>query len=174
MSTFDDILFDVESKQHVKEMNYNLSNLIRKRRREERKLKRIIVITALLCVIFLISLFMFIMFEDVILDRFSNNKGIEVEAVASQIIQDEFEPEDDILYGHKAETYSDWSLFISDNLPNMKSHEFLMTNYCGCSKCCGKWSSGYEYIATGALGTKLIPFESIAVDPDVIPLGTTL
>ena len=48
------------------------------------------------------------------------------------------------------------------------------TAYCGCSKCCGKWSSGSESDAVGAKGTKLKAYQSIAVDPKVIPLGTIL
>lgn len=51
---------------------------------------------------------------------------------------------------------------------------FLVTNYCGCSKCCGKYSGGSQSEAYGALGTKLTPYYSIAVDPNLIPLGTIL
>lgn len=51
---------------------------------------------------------------------------------------------------------------------------FLVTNYCGCSKCCGKYSGGSQSEAYGALGTKLTPCYSIAVDPNLIPLGTIL
>ena len=54
------------------------------------------------------------------------------------------------------------------------SATFKVTYYCGCSKCCGKWSSGSESEATGAAGTKLKPFYSVAVDRKVIPLGTIL
>ena len=54
------------------------------------------------------------------------------------------------------------------------SATFKVTHYCGCSKCCGKWSSGFEDKATGALGTNLKAYQSIAVDPKVIPLGTIL
>lgn len=50
--------------------------------------------------------------------------------------------------------------------------EFTVTYYCGCAKCCGKWSDGYEDTATGKSGTQLTPYYSIAVDPDIIPLGT--
>lgn len=54
------------------------------------------------------------------------------------------------------------------------SATFKVTYYCGCSKCCGTWSSGSESEATGAAGTKLKPFYSVAVDRKVIPLGTIL
>ena len=87
--------------------------------------------------------------------------------------------------------------FLSYQKPNFKSEEkqevvleeevieeqvekqatytkFKATHYCGCSKCCGKWSGGSESEATGALGTKLTPNYSIAVDTSIIPLGTIL
>lgn len=51
---------------------------------------------------------------------------------------------------------------------------FVVTSYCGCSKCCGKYSGGSQSEAYGALGTKLTPYYSIAVDPNLIPLGTIL
>lgn len=46
--------------------------------------------------------------------------------------------------------------------------EFKLTAYCPCEKCCGEWADGVT--ATG------IPAEPgvVAVDPDVIPLGSTV
>ena len=56
-----------------------------------------------------------------------------------------------------------------------KNHAtFKVTHYCGCSKCCGKWSSGSASDAIGCLGTKLRPYSSIVVDRSIIPLGTVL
>lgn len=54
------------------------------------------------------------------------------------------------------------------------SNTFKVTHYCGCSKCCGKWSGGSATDAVGCLGISLTPYYSIAVDPTVIPLGTIL
>ena len=51
---------------------------------------------------------------------------------------------------------------------------FAVTSYCGCSKCCGKWSSGSDSNAIGCLGVKLTPYYSIAVDTSIIKLGTIL
>ena len=51
---------------------------------------------------------------------------------------------------------------------------FAVTSYCGCSKCCGKWSNGSDSNAIGCLGVKLTPYYSIAVDKSIIPLGTVL
>ena len=55
-----------------------------------------------------------------------------------------------------------------------QSHEFTVTHYCGCAKCCGQWSGGSESEAIGASGIPLIPGKSVAVDTRVIPLGTVL
>ncbi len=47
--------------------------------------------------------------------------------------------------------------------------EFKLTAYCTCSKCCGKWADGIT-----ATGTQATAGRTIAVDPDVIPLGSTV
>lgn len=73
-----------------------------------------------------------------------------------------------------ASGYSSLEMMIEDGEYPENSAMFKVTHYCGCSKCCGKWSSGYEDIATGACGTKLKAYQSIAVDSKVIPLGTIL
>ena len=46
--------------------------------------------------------------------------------------------------------------------------DFSITYYCTCSKCCGK-SNGIT-----ASGTVAAPHRTVAVDPNVIPLGTVL
>lgn len=45
--------------------------------------------------------------------------------------------------------------------------KFKLTAYCTCPKCCGKWADGVT-----ATGTRATPGRTIAVDPDVIPLGS--
>lgn len=47
--------------------------------------------------------------------------------------------------------------------------EFKITHYCNCSICCGRWSGGPT-----ASGTMPTPDHTIAVDPHVIPLGTSV
>lgn len=47
--------------------------------------------------------------------------------------------------------------------------EFQVTAYCPCSKCCGEWADGITY--TGTVATEN---HTIAVDPYVIPLGSTV
>lgn len=46
---------------------------------------------------------------------------------------------------------------------------FKLTAYCSCEKCCGEWADGITY--TGTVAT---PDRTIAVDPSVIPLGSTI
>lgn len=48
---------------------------------------------------------------------------------------------------------------------------FKITHYCACSECCGKAPSDPAYGIT-ATGTKATEGRTIAVDPNVIPLGT--
>ena len=45
--------------------------------------------------------------------------------------------------------------------------ECRITHYCNCSRCCGKWAGGKT-----ASGTMPERFRTIAVDPDVIPIGS--
>lgn len=46
---------------------------------------------------------------------------------------------------------------------------FKLTAYCPCPKCCGDWADGITY--TGTVAT---PGRTIAVDPNVIELGSTV
>lgn len=47
--------------------------------------------------------------------------------------------------------------------------EFKLTAYCPCAKCCGKWANGIT--ATGMTATE---GRTVAVDPRVIPYGSTV
>lgn len=47
--------------------------------------------------------------------------------------------------------------------------EFKVTHYCACERCCGEWADGITYTGTTATEGR-----TIAVDPDVIPLGSTV
>lgn len=46
---------------------------------------------------------------------------------------------------------------------------FEVTGYCPCDRCCGAWADGIVY--TGGYATE---GQTIAVDPDVIPLGSVV
>lgn len=55
---------------------------------------------------------------------------------------------------------------------------FTVTAYCPCVECCGVWSAehpsrGEDYVQKTASGTIPAEGRTIAVDPDVIPYGTT-
>lgn len=47
--------------------------------------------------------------------------------------------------------------------------EFKITHYCPCPICCGEWADGITYT-----GTQATEGRTVAVDPDVIPLGSTV
>ncbi len=49
------------------------------------------------------------------------------------------------------------------------SATFKVTAYCSCAKCCGSYANGYT-----ASGTRVTAGRTIAVDKNVIPLGTTV
>ena len=46
---------------------------------------------------------------------------------------------------------------------------FKLTAYCPCPYCCGEWADGITYTGTTATQGR-----TIAVDPDVIPLGSSV
>lgn len=46
---------------------------------------------------------------------------------------------------------------------------FKLTAYCPCAKCCGAWADGLTFTGTTATAGR-----TIAVDPSVIPLGSTV
>lgn len=58
--------------------------------------------------------------------------------------------------------------------------DFKLTAYCSCKKCCGKWANNRPVDENGneiVYGACSVPLEqgvSIAVDPNVIPLGSTV
>ena len=63
---------------------------------------------------------------------------------------------------------------IETKEPELKSLGFFtVTAYCCCKECCGKDSTHPAYGIT-KLGTKAIEGKTIAVDPNIIPLGTTV
>lgn len=57
-----------------------------------------------------------------------------------------------------------------DYKPEMEDlGEFKLTAYCTCPKCCGDWADGITFT-----GTEATPGRTVAVDPSVIPLGSTV
>lgn len=67
--------------------------------------------------------------------------------------------------------------WLSENSPTSTVGTYLgtftITGYCTCRKCCGKWSPEVTgKPACTASGTSPTLWRTIAVDPNVIPLGT--
>lgn len=63
---------------------------------------------------------------------------------------------------------------------NIETREFKLTAYCSCVECCGEYAinrpldENGEEIVYGSTGERLIAGISVAVDPDVIPYGSTV
>lgn len=51
----------------------------------------------------------------------------------------------------------------------VNEEEFKITHYCNCHICCGRWAGGPT-----ASGTYPSSNRTVAVDPDIIPLGTRI
>lgn len=108
--------------------------------------------------------------------RYTDNQSVEVKTsilIKSCSAEDGSLPGDDI---PASEYASLQSLIDNEGIGGLYENcaTFIVTHYCGCSKCCGKWSSGSDENAVGCLGVKLTPYYSIAVDTSIIPLGTIL
>lgn len=65
-------------------------------------------------------------------------------------------PAEDPLEGAKIDAALDWHYI----------EECTLTAYCACSECCGEWADGIT-----ASGVQAQEGVTVAVDPDVIPLG---
>lgn len=57
--------------------------------------------------------------------------------------------------------------FEEEEFEEEEFEEFEATAYCACPKCCGKWADGIT-----ASGTKATAKRTIAVDSNIIPLGS--
>ena len=137
------------------------------RKREERKKDRKDKRANFWMLICLIFCFIVLIFS--LVDAFHKDEPVEVVEQSVQYSQTSVRG-DNI----PASGYSSLEAMIEDGEYPENRAIFKVTHYCGCSKCCGKWSSGSESDAIGASGTKLKAYQSIAVDPNVIPLGTIL
>lgn len=138
----------------------------RRRTREERQLKRREDIA--LAVIFFIIVALWVCSIVAFLVRKDSAQEAEVEEASVQYCQSSVRG--DCIPAKGFSSIEDIDFVI----PYEHSAVFKVTHYCGCPKCCGKWSSGSESEAVGARGTHLQPFSSVAVDTSIIPLGTIL
>lgn len=62
---------------------------------------------------------------------------------------------------------------VAEATEPQKVENVLLTHYCICEKCCGKAPDHPAYGVTHS-GRAAEPYISVAVDPDVIPLGSTV
>ncbi len=70
----------------------------------------------------------------------------------------------------KPSLHHDEQVTVEDDAPKLTYiGTFIVTAYCPCEKCCGKWADGIT--STGTVATQ---GRTIAVDPRVIPYGTVL
>lgn len=67
--------------------------------------------------------------------------------------------------------YEEARAVLLERMPKME--ETILTHYCICRKCCGKSPDHPAYGIT-ASGRKAEPYTSVAVDPKIIPLGSTV
>lgn len=102
--------------------------------------------------------------------------GVAVGATTATLIVKEDKPA--VVNEVEAPTESEPTIEPEDNTPDVEPEvepkaeslgEFKLTAYCTCEKCCGKWADGIT-----ATGTQATPGRTIAVDPKVIPLGSTV
>ena len=68
-------------------------------------------------------------------------------------------------------SYEEARAVLLERMPKME--ETILTHYCICRKCCGKSPEHPAYGIT-ASGRKAVPYTSVAVDPRIIPLGSTV
>ena len=143
------------------------------RKREERKQGRKDKRTNFWMFICLIFCFIVLIFSFV--DALHEDEPVEVVEQSVQYSQTSVRGDNIPASGYSSiELLKAEGLYEESEVVYTHSATFKVTHYCGCSKCCGKWSSGSESDAVGAKGTKLKAYQSIAVDPKVIPLGTIL
>lgn len=153
--------------QLCKTVKYNFERDMKAADRKIRREKAMKISNAILFILFIIDLILFAMWIHKLFNEREMSNETEIEAfVPIKVETDCFEvpcpevtPDD----------------FYS-SIENVTQHsaKFTVTHYCGCSKCCGKYSGGSESVAYGASGKRLEALVSVAVDPSVIPLGTVL
>lgn len=90
-------------------------------------------------------------------------KQVKAHEIA-EIARDMGLPEDDPIIRRASEIWYEEKAAMK----NKRTETFKIYGYCPCSKCCGK-SDGIT-----ATGTKATAGRTIAVDPSVIPLGSTV
>ena len=145
------------------QIKYAVKEADRKSKRE-RAMK---ISYAIIFALFIIDLLLFAMWVHKLLNECSTEREAEVEAFVP------IKAETNCFEVPCSEVTPD-DFYSSVENVTQYSAKFTVTHYCGCGKCCGKYSGGSESIAYGAAGKRLEAFVSVAVDPSAIPLGTVL
>lgn len=153
--------------QLCKTVKYNFERDMKAADRKIRKEKAMKISNAILFILFIIDLILFAMWIHKIFNEREMANETEIEAF------DPIRAETDCFEVPCPEVTPDDFYSSVENVTN-HSAVFKVTHYCGCSKCCGKYSGGSESVAYGASGKRLEALVSVAVDPSVIPLGTVL
>lgn len=159
MGTFEYYLEMHRQERIVKNAMYEMKS----KTREQKRQRRNDVIDSVLIVLFIVDLFLFALWIGTNLKEKEEKQLSELPEMQVIVAQtDNFEvPCPEIT---PVGFYADYEQHAT----------FTVTHYCGCSVCCGTYSSGSESEAWGASGSRLEAFVSVAVDPRVIPLGTVL
>lgn len=92
----------------------------------------------------------------------ASERGEENEYVEEEISKVQNEQKLKLLYAPKQT-----ALPIKIDPEECKTQTFVITAYCPCRKCCGKWANGIT-----STGVKAQAGRTIAVDPRKIPYGT--
>ena len=69
----------------------------------------------------------------------------------------------------EVEATSDSGLDLASGVEMESIGHYKITHYCSCEQCCGAWADGITYS-----GTEATEGRTIAVDPNKIPLGSTV
>lgn len=92
----------------------------------------------------------------------ASERGEKNEYVEEEISKVQNEQKLKLLYAPKQTAVP-----IKIDAEECKTQTFVITAYCPCSKCCGKWSNGIT-----SIGVKAQAGRTVAVDPRKIPYGT--
>ena len=129
--------------------------------------------TFCLCIIAMITTACCIHIDKTTKEKFKRTEKIPRELEDIQIVSQEKLEEIKNIVQEEEEEEEDFEE-LSVNTPKTQNlGVYTVTAYCCCKKCCGKDTTHPLYGIT-ASGTKAVEGRTIAVDPSLIPLGTTV
>lgn len=129
--------------------------------------------TFCLCVIAMITTACCIHIDKTTKEKFKRNEKISRELEDIQTVSQEKLEEIKNIVQEEEEEEEDFEE-LSTNTPKTQNlGVYTVTAYCCCKECCGKSETHPEYGIT-ASGKRATEGRTIAVDPNIIPLGTTV